>query len=388
MWIASLWRAVRCVSLAALMASPSWAAAGASDPEGVAGTGTRPGGSGLRLETRLASGFARLALDCVNREFPNKPDHVMNGDDDVRGPRNLHPAFFGCFDWHSAVHGHWMLVRLLRTLPDLPEAAEIRAALNAHLTSENILAEVAYLEGPERKSFERTYGWAWLLALARELHGWNDLDARRWSANLEPLARAIAARYLDFLPRQTYPIRTGVHANTAFGIAFALDYAREVRDSTLEALLVERSTTYYLADADYPAAWEPGGEDFFSPALVEADLMRRVLPPGEFEPWLERFLPDLSRGKPPSLLEPAVVADRTDPKIVHLDGLNLSRAWCMEGIASALAPEHPARPVLEEAAARHARDALAHVASGNYGGEHWLASFAVYMLSTPPAGDR
>jgi hypothetical protein len=306
----------------------------------------------------------------------------MNDEAEVQNPQSLHPVFYGCFDWHSAVHGHWMLVRLLKLYPDLPNAGDIRAALDQNLAAENVVAEVEYLRQPNRKSFERTYGWAWLLKLAEELHGWDDPDGTKWAANLAPLAQEIAARYIDFLPRQTYPIRRGVHANTAFGIAFALDYARAVGHVELENLLVARSIDYFAEDADYPARWEPGGDDFFSPALMEADLMRRVLGGAEFREWFGMFLPDAVRGGPEKLLTPAVVADRTDPKIVHLDGLNLSRAWCMAGIAAALPAGGRSRRTLETAAARHAEDALAHVASGNYEGEHWLASFAVYMLST------
>lgn len=330
-----------------------------------------------------ASHFAKLALKCVAAEYPNKLDHTMNDSSEVQGPRALHPAFYGCFDWHSSVHGHWMLVRLLRLFPDLQEAPQIRAALNTNISARNIQVEVAYLNQPNRQSFERTYGWAWLLKLAEELRGWNDPDGRAWRQNLQPLADALVERYKKFLPRQTYPIRTGVHPNTAFGLAFALDYAKAAGDRELEALIVERSRTYYLADAAYPAAWEPGGEDFFSPALIEADLMLRVLKPLEFQRWFGRFLPDISAGQAKSLLVPATVGDRSDPKIVHLDGLNLSRAWCMRHIASALPPNDPARRILTGAAAAHAKSALAHVASGDYVGEHWLASFAVYMLSTP-----
>jgi hypothetical protein len=335
----------------------------------------------LSLSQSQASRFARLALKCVSKEYPNKPEHVINNAGDVESPKTLHPAFFGCFDWHSSVHGHWMLVRLLRTFPTLAEAPAIRNALGANLTTSNILAEVAYLNQPNRQSFERTYGWAWLLKLAEELHLWADVDAKVWSENLRPLVDALAARYIAFLPRQTYPIRTGVHPNTAFGLAFGLDYARSSGNKTLEALIVERSLTYFRNDANYPAAWEPGGEDFFSPALMEADLMRRVLKPADFRRWFQRFLPGLNRGLR-KLLRPAVVTDRTDPKIVHLDGLNLSRAWCMRSIATALPPNDPAREILTDSARLHGRDALAHVASGDYAGEHWLASFAVYMLST------
>jgi len=334
------------------------------------------------LTPEVASSLAVLALQCIEREYPNKLDHVMNDEQEVLGPRALHPVFYGCYDWHSAVHGHWMLVRLLKVHPDLPEADRIRAAIGRNISAGNIQVEVAYLDQPNRQSFERTYGWAWLLKLAEALHGWDDPDGRRWAEALDPLARAIAARYMDFLPRQTYPIRRGVHANTAFGIAFALDYADAVGDDALRALLVERAKAYFEGDRDYPAGWEPGGDDFFSPALMEADLMRRVLGASEFVAWLEAFLPGIANGQPETLLEPAVVADRTDPKIVHLDGLNLSRARCMNGIAAALPDGHPYRPVFERAAALHAQDALAHVASGNYEGEHWLASFAVYLLAT------
>jgi hypothetical protein len=305
----------------------------------------------------------------------------MNNASEVLTPRVLHPAFYGCLDWHSSVHGHWMLARLLRLFPDLPEAGRIRTALNENLSAKNIRVEVAYLDQANRQSFERTYGWAWLLKLAEQLRGWDDADGRVWYGNLQPLADALVARYKKFLPRQTYPIRTGVHPNTAFGLAFALDYARAVSDRELEALIVERGKTYFLGDSAYPANWEPSGEDFFSPALMEADLMARVLRPLEFQRWFRRFIPGLANGRVKTLLVPATVSDRNDPKIVHLDGLNLSRAWCMRHIASALPASELSRGVLLRAATAHARDALKHVASGDYVGEHWLASFAVYMLT-------
>ncbi len=339
--------------------------------------------AGPALSRQQASRFARLALKGITTEFPNKPGHVINNAADVKRPRDLHPAFFGSFDWHSSVHSHWMLVRLLRMFPELPEAGEIRAVLNRHLTAENLQAEADYFAQPNHGTFERTYGWAWLLKLAEELRGWKDPDAGRWSKNLQPLADAIVVGYLKFLPKQTYPIRTGVHPNTAFGLAFALDFARAAGNRPLEKLIERRSRDYYAHDAAIPAAWEPGGMDFFSPSLIEADLMRRVLNHDEFGDWLRRFLPGLERGEPKSLLTPATVTDRTDPLLVHLDGLNLSRAWCMRNIAAALPKDDPARKILIESAARHAAAALGHVASGDYAGEHWLASFAVYMLSTP-----
>jgi hypothetical protein len=338
----------------------------------------------LKMTPEQASAFARLALKGIRKEYPNKPGDVINAEADVKGPRTVHPAFYGCFDWHSSVHGHWMLVRLLRLFPELPETKEIRAALAENLTAKNLQVEAEYFSRPNTQSFERTYGWAWLLKLAEELHGWDDADGKEWAKNLKPLAEVIAARYIAFLPKQTYPIRSGVHPNTAFGLAFALDYARAVGDKRLQESIEERSRAYYGKDAGAPAAWEPDGADFLSPSLEEADLMRRVLPASEFREWLKRFLPGVAGGEPKSLMDPATVTDRTDPQLVHLDGLNLSRAWCMRSIAAALAKDDPIRKVFAEAADRHAEAALRHVASGDYAGEHWLASFAVYMLSTPP----
>jgi Protein of unknown function (DUF2891) len=337
----------------------------------------------LTLSLQQAAAFARQALKAIQTEYPNKPGEVLNSAADIKGPRALHPAFYGSFDWHSSVHGHWMLVRLLRLFPELPEKQQIRTTLAKHLTAKNLQAEADYFGLPNRRSFERTYGWAWLLKLAEELHTWDDADARKWSRNLRPLADTIVARYLAFLPKQTYPIRTGVHPNTAFGLAFALDYARTVDNQPLRKLIEERSRTYFGRDADIPAKWEPDGADFFSPSLMEADLMRRVLPPAEYPAWLHRFLPGLAKGEPATLFAPATVTDRTDPQLVHLDGLNLSRAWCMRAIAAALPASDPARKVLTESAARHAAAALQHVASGDYVGEHWLASFAVYLLAPP-----
>jgi hypothetical protein len=337
----------------------------------------------VSLKPGQASAFAKLALKGIAREYPNKPGHVLSGPADIQGPRALHPAFYGCYDWHSSVHSHWMLVRLLRLFPELPERKQIREALAAHLTAENLKAEAAYFGRPNTRSFERTYGWAWLLKLAEELHTWDDGDARQWSRNLEPLAQVIVKRYVTFLPKQTYPIRRGVHPNTAFGLAFALDYARAAGDKRLAKLIEERSRDYFGSDVTAPVAWEPDGTDFLSPSLEEADLMRRVLPSAEFRTWFQAFLPGIASGAAKSVLTPAKVTDRSDPQLVHLDGLNLSRAWCMRGIASALAPDDPAREVLLRSAGRHAEAGLSHVASGEYVGEHWLASFAVYLLTVP-----
>lgn len=333
------------------------------------------------LTRERASAFARLALKGIGKEYPNKLEHVMAGPDDVKGPKALHPAFYGSYDWHSSVHGHWMLVRLLRRFPDLTEAKEIRAALDANLTAENLRAEAEYFRRKESRPFERPYGWAWLLKLAEELHGWDDPSARRWREAIRPVEEIVAARYLEFFPKQTYPIRTGVHPNTAFGLLFAHDYAKAVGDAKLKELVEARARAYFGADDDAPAKWEPSGADFFSPSLMEADLMRRILPPAEFRAWFGRFLPGASRGEPKSLFTPATVTDRTDPQLVHLDGLNLSRAWCLRGIASALPEGDPARSALTASADRHAEAGLEHVSSGDYAGEHWLASFAVYLLA-------
>ncbi len=333
------------------------------------------------LNKEEAGRFAQMAMRCISQEYPNKMDHVMNNEKEVLPPQILHPAFYGCFDWHSSVHGHWLLVRLLKLFPDLPDAANIRAALNRNLTVANLRQEVAYLDRKESGSFERTYGWAWLLKLAEELNGWQDVDGKIWLQNITPLAEAFAKRYMEFLPKQVYAIRTGVHANTAFGLAFALDYARTSNNKAMEELLVSRSYHYYYNNTNCPANYEPGGEDFFSPCLMEAWLMLRILKPVDFTRWFHEFLPQIQEGKPASLIEPAMVTDRTDGKLVHLDGLNLSRAWCMKQIAAALPKDDAAVPALLKASQQHATDALSNIHSGDYAGEHWLASFAVYLLT-------
>jgi hypothetical protein len=328
------------------------------------------------LNIDQANKFAAIALAGISREYPNAPGIVLSGPADMQPPHVIHPAFFGCFDWHSSVHGHWMLVRLLRLFPDMTQAKTIRSTLTGNLSAANLQAEADYFTDPNHRSFERTYGWAWLLKLAEELYTWDDDDATTWSNNLQPLVKVIVAGYLDYLPKQTYPIRIGTHSNTAFGLAFALDYSRTTKNQELECLLMQRSRDYFLRDANAPAAWEPGGNDFFSPSLLEADLLTRVLPPIEFTAWFHRFLPEL----PPSLLAPPTVSDRSDLQLVHLDGLSLSRAWCMKRIASTLPGSDSIREVLTASAERHTEEGLSHVASGHYGGEHWLASFAVYLL--------
>jgi Protein of unknown function (DUF2891) len=331
----------------------------------------------LVLDAATASRFAKLPLKCVRQQYPNKLDHVMGSAEEVKEPKVLHPAFYGCFDWHSSVHGHWMMARLLRRFPALAQAPELRGALDESLTAANIAVELTYFNQPNRKSFERTYGWAWLLKLQAELLAWGSPEAKKWAAALGPLAERVSAAYLDFLPRQTYPIRTGVHPNTAYGMSLALDYAHAAKDDRLRALVAERAQTYYGNDKQAPIQWEPGGEDFLSPALEEAALMSKVLPAAAFKKWLTAFLPGLMRG---GSLQPAHVSDRTDPKIVHLDGLNLSRARALYTLAAALGKKGRRPTAFVQQADAHGQASLPHIASGSYEGEHWLATFAVQML--------
>ncbi len=336
----------------------------------------------FRLTKEQASQFAKLALKGIAKEYPNKPADVLNGEGDVKSPRHIHPAFYGCYDWHSAVHGHWMLIRILKIYPDLPEQAEIRAALAANLTAKNLETEALFFARPGAKSYERPYGWSWLLKLAEELHTWDDAQGKEWATNLKPVSAVIVKYYLDYFPKQTYPIRSGVHSSTAFGLTFALDYARTVGDQKLEILLVERSKYYFAKDENIPASWEPDGADFYSPSLMEADLMRRVLMAADFRVWFKKYLPQVAEGLPKSIMQPATVTDRTDPQLVHLDGLNISRAWCMRSIAAMYPESDPIRKALTTAAQKHADAAIPHISSGDYAGEHWLASFATYLLTT------
>jgi Protein of unknown function (DUF2891) len=333
------------------------------------------------LTPELAASFADIALANVVREFPNKLDHVMGGTPDAQPPRTLHPAFYGSFDWHSCVHMHWLLARVRRLFPHLPRHQDMGLIFDTHLMADNIAAECAYLERPESRAFERTYGWAWLLEFAHELRRGTDPASQRWASAIAPLARAFARRYIEYLPRQHYPLRTGVHPNSAFGLLFALDYARAAGDGMLEALCVERARTWFGADRDVPAAWEPSGTDFFSPALIEAELMRRIFAREEYTEWLGEYLPGLARREPTSLFTPARVTDRTDPFIVHLDGLNLARAWCFRGIASALSAADPRGAILREASAVHLAAGMAGLSGNDYMGEHWLATFATLALT-------
>jgi hypothetical protein len=347
----------------------------------LAAVGTAVGAAPNVFDERAASRFANLALACVHREYPNKIAHVMSDDADARPPRELTPAFYGCYDWHSSVHGHWLLARLAREFPEAPWAGRARAALARSLTPENVAGEVRYLEGPGRISFERPYGLAWLLQLCAELREWDDPEARSWSRALAPLEETSAGRFRQWLPKLSRPIRIGEHDQTAFAFGLVLDWARTARDRPMESLLRSRIQDYYLADRDCPLAYEPSGQDFLSPCLAEADLVRRVLPPEGFAQWLAAFLPGIPRSGGGAWLAPAVVTDPSDPKLAHLDGLNLSRAWMLEGILSGLPPTDPRRPAIAAAARRHREAGLAAVTGEHYEGGHWLGSFAVYLAT-------
>lgn len=334
--------------------------------------------SGFELTIKGASHLASLPLKCITQEFPNKTSHTSNSDSDhVLLPKQLHPTFYGCFDWHSSVHGHWMLVKLLKLFPTLPEANMIRTVLNATITKENILKELNYFSMPLTESWERTYGWAWILKLDEELMKWDDADAKKWHEALQPLTNKIVQLWTNFLPKQTYPNRTGVHPNTAFGLVFALDYARSSKNTTFENAIIKSAKDIFLKDKNTPASWEPNGSDFLSPSLEEADLMRRVLPAKEFTNWFNQFFQGQSLKH---LTVLPVVSDRTDLQIVHLDGLCFSRSWCMKGLAAALPASDVRKKLLITSSVKHLAASLPNVVSGEYGGEHWLASFAVYAL--------
>lgn len=333
------------------------------------------------LTPALADRLARLALDCVDREYPNHILHMLNTDADVAPPRELTPVFFGCFDWHSAVHGHWTLVRLLRRFPDAAEAAASREVLNRHFTEDRIAGEIQYLGCPDRKGFERPYGLAWLLQLMLECREWNDPEAQTWTERLYPLESLAWERFDEWLPKLTHPVRSGEHSQTAFALGLVWDWAKHIDNRDLLELVSERAVTFYGQDQNAPLAYEPSGHDFLSPALAEADLLRRVLAPKEFSNWLTAFLPQLAEPQSASWLEPVTVSDPADGKLAHLDGLNLSRAWMLEGIASGLPEEDPRRERLLSTAQQHAEAGLASVTGEHYAGGHWLGSFAVYLLT-------
>jgi hypothetical protein len=325
--------------------------------------------------------FAKLALKGIHQEYPNKPNDVLADATAVKNPKALHPAFYGCFDWHSSVHGHWMLVRLLKLYPDCSIEKEIRNALAKNLTQANLQVEADYFAEKLHKSFERTYGWAWYLKLVAELESWDDPQAKQWREHCRPLEELLVKRTVDYLPKLAYPVRTGIHPDTGFGLAFILDYGRIIKNEELCSMIEKRARDFYLSDVDYPTRYEPSGQDFFSSCLNEADLMRRVLQPKEFSQWLDNYLPTLKTGDGGNLLTPVEVSDVTDGYIVHLAGLELSRAWCMRGIASVLPVDDPRRKLLSDSAAKHAETGFNYVFSGHYEGEHWLATFAIYALS-------
>ncbi len=328
----------------------------------------------VALDREQAALLASLPMTCIQQPFPYKPGHVLAQASDLALPQVHHPAFYGCFDWHSAVHGHWSLVYLLKTFPGLKGEAEARRMLDENLTAANIASEIAYFSlNDQTETFERTYGWAWLLKLQQELIEWEDEDAAKWAAALEPLAQVIVDKYIEYLPKLVYPIRVGEHTNTAFGLSFAHDYALAAGAAQLRGLIDRRARDFYFDDADCPIEWEPSGYDFLSPCLQEADLMRKVLTSEEFAAWIDAFLPALTQAN--DSLQPGEVVDRTDGKLVHLDGLNFSRAWC-------LYPLVPAHPHLQALADLHLRHSLGKITDGEYSGEHWLASFALYALKT------
>jgi len=324
-----------------------------------------------------ASEFARLGLANVRREYPHLIQHQMNGPEDARTTRELHPAFFGSYDWHSCVHQHCMLARLARLFPDLPERPEIDAVLRTNLTPENITAEAAYFREPGREFFERPYGWAWLLKLAEELLRYDPGLAE----NLAPLVRIMRDGLFAYLPSLTHPVRHGVHNNTAFAVKLAIDYTRAADDQELKLFCTSRMAYWFGHDTDYGARWEPSGEDFLSPALTEAEVMAAVLPPENFSRWLGRFLPNLHTGEPVRLFTPVRVSNPRDAKIAHLIGLNLNRAWCWRRLALALAESDPRQLRAREAAVRHLEAALPLLSAEDFNRAHWLGSFAVYALT-------
>jgi len=330
--------------------------------------------AGSDFDQSQAARFARMALDCVHKEYPNKIAHSLNSDADVKPPRALTPAFYGCYDWHSAVHGHWLLIRLIRLFPHSPFVAEARRELGRSLTPANIEQEVKYLNAEGRGSFERPYGLAWLLQLAAELKEMDDSDGRTWYAALHPLEQAVTARLSSWLPKLDHPIRVGEHANTAFGMGLMLDYARITGNVNFGRLVESRARDYYLKDRNCPLSYEPSGEDFLSPCLAEADLVRRILPQNEFARWLTDFLPSVN-------LEPTYVTDFRDGKLYHLAGLNLTRAWMLEGIVSKLPAADQRREPFRALAAKLRQAGLESIKSEHYEGGHWLGSFAVYLVS-------
>jgi hypothetical protein len=325
------------------------------------------------------SRFVNLSLECASKEYPNKPDRTLSADTDLLPPRMTNPAFFGCFDWHSSVHGHWALVRVLNAYPDLLEADAIKRVLSNHLTRERIGQEVVFFSAESNAIVERPYGWGWLLRLSAELHASKLPEARAWEQAVRPLAALLATRLLEYLAKLSVPVRAGTHANTAFSLVHALDYARALGDAPLASGIEQAAKRFYAADTVCPVRYEPSGEDFISPCLAEADLMRRALTPAEFRPWLDAFLPSFGE-----FAKPAEAKDRHDPRIGHLIGLSLQRAWAMDGIASSLGQNDPRTGELRRLSVVHRNDAFKQMFDSGYGGSHWLASFAIYLATAQP----
>lgn len=325
--------------------------------------------------TTEANKLIELPLHCVETEYPNKLGQVIGSYDDLNSPSNLHPIFYGCFDWHSAVHGYWSMVTLLKEFPDMDKAEEVAEILQKNITKENVALELDYFHKKLNKSYERTYGWAWLLKLAEALHNWEDPLARELEVNLKPLTDHVVAKYIEFLPKLVYPIRVGEHTNTSFGLSFAYDYAIATNEIELQELIVQRARDFYLKDNGCPITWEPSGYDFLSPCLEELDIMRRVLSKGEFELWVSSFLPQLKETN--FYLPVGEVSDRTDGKLVHLDGLNFSRAWVFYGLAG----QYPEYGHLKNLANEHIAYSYPNLVADSYEGGHWLGSFAIYALT-------
>ncbi|MFH6770105.1 DUF2891 domain-containing protein [Gaetbulibacter aquiaggeris] len=328
------------------------------------------------LNIEQANRLALLPLHCLDTEYPNKLGQTLGSHADLKSPKTLHPAFYGCFDWHSSVHGHWSLVRLLKMFPELENAQSLEEKLLESISKENILTEMTFFQGEHNKTFERTYGWAWLLKLAEELHNWDSPIARELENNLQPLTNFIIEKYIEFLPKLNYPLRVGTHPNTAFGLSFAYDYAQTVNNEVLKNVIIERAKYFFINDKDCPMSWEPSGSDFLSPCLEEAALMKRLLPMEEFKSWLNIFLPELKNTN--YKLEVGLVSDRTDGQLVHLDGVNFSRAWSLNKIADGLPEYHH----LKNIANQHINYSLPSIVGDSYEGGHWLGSFAIYALSS------
>ncbi len=333
------------------------------------------------MDAATVENFASLALHCIHQEYPNKIGHVLSSDEDVAPPRELTPAFYGCFDWHSSVHGHWLLTRLSKLYPDAEFSVAATAGLGQSLSKEKLAGDATYLAGAGRASYERPYGLAWLLCLAEELHTWDDEDAQQWSKNLAPLEDEAANRLRAWLPKLYYPIRTGEHSQTAFAFGLILDWAEAVEDEEMVTLVKGKALSFHLEDVACPLNYEPSGQDFLSPCIAEADLMRRILPPQQFASWLGGFLPEIPTDGGAGWLPVGVVTDRADGKLAHLDGLNLSRAWMLEGIVAGLPEDDPRRAALQAAADIHSEVGLAAVTGEHYEGGHWLASFATYLVT-------